>query len=53
MQLSELILTYERHPDLFVEDLLGVTPQDWQRDSGGAASALDTASENPPVHLGS
>jgi phage terminase large subunit len=32
MQLSELILTYERHPDLFVEDLLGVTPQDWQRE---------------------
>jgi phage terminase large subunit len=32
MQLSELILTYEKHPDLFVEDLLGVTPQDWQRE---------------------
>jgi len=32
MQLSELILTYELHPDLFVEDLLGVTPQDWQRE---------------------
>ena len=32
MQLSELILTYENHPDLFVEDLLGVTPQDWQRE---------------------
>ena len=32
MQLSELILTYEQHPDLFVEDLLGVTPQDWQRE---------------------
>jgi len=32
MHLSELILTYERHPDLFVEDLLGVTPQDWQRE---------------------
>lgn len=32
MQLSELILTYEQHPDLFVEDLLGVTPQEWQRE---------------------
>jgi phage terminase large subunit len=38
MQLSELILTYEQHPDLFVEDLLGVTPQDWQREVMSAVS---------------